>query len=158
MDQKINKSAEEYVIGKLKELGVNPVKEKSYIRIINKSGALKKVKIRASSLKNENRFPAGINYFGWTVKHVGKEVEYDIFIGIGFNNNSALAYIFTSEEALKAENIGGFPQSVEKHISIFKDKNTFERALRTKPDRVSEFVKYVNTHLKKFYEKWDKIF
>lgn len=153
----ISKIGIAYVMNKLRELGLTPIKENYYILVKETN---KRVKVRTSSLKNEE-FPEGkgIYYFGWTVKGRNKPVDYDILVGIGLEDvfSSPQCYIFTRNQALQVEDIGGYPLSVEKHIRVFKNKQTLKKAIKSKPDRVAEYVRYVNEHLDEFFERWDKI-
>lgn len=160
-----------YVLDKLEDLGFDRLEHKGGqagfdIYIVD---IAKKVEVRTSLFKHEKIYPLGnskyIHFFGWKVKGK-KEIKYDILICVELDDNltSPKFYIFNREDVNALEDINkendikiGRFSSVQKKIHIFKDKQTYQKAIQIRPELITKFESYINEHLEEFQDRWDKI-
>jgi len=122
----------------------------------------KKIEVRTSLPKNEGLYPGNVRFFGWRVKNRNqkKEVKFDIMIGVALDETfrNPKFYIFTHEEAFLVQDveIRRF-KSVQKKIHLFESEESYKEAIRSKPELVTKYERYINKHQSEFLNRWDKI-
>ncbi len=153
-----------YVLDRLEDLG--------FKKLIHKGGQTgfdihiedndKKTEVRTSLPKNEGLYPENVRFFGWRVKNRNqkKEVKFNIMIGVALDETfkNPKFYIFTHKEAFSVQDVemGRF-KSVQKKIHLFESKESYKEAIKSKPNLVTKYERYINEHQSEFLNRWDKI-
>ena len=97
-------------------------------------------------------------FHGWRIKDRNKEVKYDYFVCVAFDEGltNQRFYIFTKEEAMKAGdvNIPRF-RRVQKKLHLFRSLEEMEKAIKERPDYVTEWERRVNQNRHKYENRWE---
>ncbi len=118
--------------------------------------------MRTSLLKVEGIYSREIKNFVWRVENRNekRKEKFDILICVALNHDyeKPQFYIFTSKEAFSVEDVS-IPRftGVKKKIHIFENEEAYRNAIACKPAYVTKYERQINTNLKKFFGRWDKV-
>ncbi|MGQ9469805.1 MAG: hypothetical protein ACUVTD_08330 [Nitrososphaerales archaeon] len=118
----------------------------------------KKIEVRSSLLKNEGIYPEDVMFHEWRIKDRDKEEKYDYLVCVAFNEGltNPRFYIFTKEEAMKAGDVD-IPRfrKVQKKLHLFRSLEEMEKAIKERPDYVTEWERQVNQSRSKYENRWE---
>ncbi|HHT9119396.1 MAG TPA: hypothetical protein ACFYD3_02485 [Candidatus Hypogeohydataceae bacterium YC41] len=120
----------------------------------------KRIEVKTSLLGNE--YSEKIRYCGWVVKRRNqkKENKFDtmVCVALDYTFTKPKFYIFTHAEAFSVDDVKSRRfKNDQKKIHIFENRESYKNAIKSEPDYVTKYERYINEHPSKFLDKWDKI-
>lgn len=153
-----------YALNKLEMIRLRPERKGGHGSYdIYLKGIKKRIEVRTSLWKNEGVYKnESILFWGWKVenrnqKRSGK-FDYLVCVGLTDEFTNPRFYVFTYQEAFKVGDveIGRF-KNVKKKIHLFKNKNSYIKALKLKPEYITPFERQINRFPSRFLNQWKKI-